>query len=204
MSEITVLLRSIEDGDSSARNLLFERVYAQLKAMARKRLATERAGHTLQATALVHEAYLRLFRGDVDADQKPSNVWNGSRHFYGAAANAMRQILIEAARRKQSKKRGGEFSQIVIDPDELFAPETADEFIALDESMRRFEQAEPVIAELVRLRFFAGLTLKQAAVEIQVSARTADDYWAYAKAWLATDMQDRSEAGDGTSARQAG
>lgn len=194
MSEVTVLLRSIEDGDSGAKVRLFEHVYQQLKAMAGRRIAEERSDHTLQPTALVHEVYLRLFKKSrVDAETQPRG-WSGSRHFYGAAANAMRQVLIDAARLKQRKKRGGNFERVMLNPDQLSAPEMADDLLALDESMSRFEKVEPIMAELVRLRFFAGLTIREAAEQLGISPRTADDHWAYAKVWLLADMQDHSES----------
>ncbi len=189
MSEITELLNAIEDGDTDARTRLFEHVYRQLKSIAQSRMLGERDGHTLQATALVNEAYLRLFeRGPESA----SSTWNGSRHFYGAAANAMRQILIESARSRQRKKRGGDMNRLFVDPDGLVAPDRADEVLALDESLDRFGEVQPVMAELVRLRFFAGLTIREAAEQVGVSSRTADDYWAYAKVWLLADLQDAS------------
>lgn len=192
MTQITNLLRSIDQGDESAKSELFNRIYSKLRGMARERLSTESPDHTLQPTALVHEVYLRMFRSSVDAVNS-TKEWTGSRHFYGAVANAMRQILVETARRKKRKKHGGDFSRILLDINSLGREETAEELLALHESLNRFEKVEPKIAELVRLRFFAGLTIKQAAQQIGIAPRTADDHWAYAKAWLLADMQDENE-----------
>lgn len=189
MTRITSLLRSIEQGDAAAKSELFNRIYLELRGMARQKLSKERPDHTLQPTALVNEVFLRMFRAPADSANS-AQEWSGSRHFYGAVANAMRQILIETARRKDRIRHGGDFSRVFMDVDSLGCEEATGELMALDESLQRFEQAEPLIAELVRLRFFAGLTLKQAARQIGVAPRTADDQWAYAKAWLLADMQD--------------
>lgn len=192
MTKVSSLLRSVEQGDVAAKSELFNRIYLKLRGMARQKLSKESSDHTLQPTALVNEVFLRMFRGHADPSNSATE-WTGSRHFYGAVANAMRQILIETARRKQRSKHGGDFSRVLMDVDSLGREEAAEELMALDESLQRFEQAEPQIAELVRLRFFTGLTLKQAARQIGVAPRTADDQWAYAKAWLLADMQDENE-----------
>ena len=192
MTHVTSLLRSIEQGDAAAKSELFNRIYLKLRGMARQKLFNESPDHTLQPTALVNEVFLRMFRGHAESTSS-TKEWSGSRHFYGAVANAMRQILIEAARRKKCSKHGGDFSRVLMDVDRLGREEAAEELMALDESLQRFEEAEPKIAELVRLRFFTGLTLKQAARQIGVAPRTADDQWAYAKAWLLADMQDGND-----------
>ena len=194
---ITVLLRAAERGDPDAKNLLFERVYDDLRGIATQWLAREKSGNTLQPSALVNEAYLRIFRpADSDALPAKERRWEGRRHFFAAAANAMRQILVDAARRKTRIKRGGDFSRLLIDPDEISAPEMAGQLIALDEAMRALEIAEPTIAEVVRLRFFAGLTMREVADELGIGRRTADGYWAYAKAWLLAEINGENEQPD--------
>ncbi|TWU06063.1 ECF-type sigma factor [Stieleria varia] len=202
--QITELLHAAELGDPEAKNRLFERVYADLRAMASQWLAREKSGNTLQPSALVNEVYLRVFRrADTDRDTEKDSErsssprqWEGRRHFFAAAANAMRQILVDAARRKTRVKRGGDISRILIDPNEISAPEMAGQLIALDDAMTALETAEPQIAELVRLRFFAGLTLREAAEELGIGRRTADGYWAYAKAWLLAEMTDADDEQD--------
>lgn len=190
MSEITQLLQAIDSGDTDAKSDLFELVYAQLRAIAGSRFAHEQQGHTLQPTALVHETYVRLFGSGQKSEARE---WQGSQHFYRAAANAMRQVLIESARRRQRQKRGGDYTRVFVEPDNLGAPEQVDDLLALDESMSRFAEVQPKMAELVRLRFFAGLTIPDAAKQLGIASRTANDYWAYAKVWLLADMQDHAE-----------
>jgi len=188
MTSVTSILKRIESGSESARDRLLHRVYGELRAIANNRFSHERNENLLQPTALVHEAFLRLFR------QPNSEVtWDNSSHFFGAASNAMRQVLIESARQRKSAKRGGSWCRVSDEPDQLACVEMAEEVLALDESLSRLESVEPQIANLVKLRFFVGLTVKEAAIELGIGARTADDYWAYAKAWLRSDMQDCSE-----------
>jgi RNA polymerase sigma factor (TIGR02999 family) len=165
---------------------LFAVVYADLRRMAAGHLAGERPGQTLQPTALVHEVYLRLLAGDGPP------AWRDRRHFYAAAAEAMRRILIEAARRKGRDKRGGGWGRLPVDPDRLAAPAVSDDLLALDEALTAFAADEPGIAELVKLRYFGGLTLKEAAETLGLPLRTANGHWAYARAWLA----DRLSAGE--------
>ena len=138
-------------------------------------------GQTLQATALVHEAYLRL-GSDLHFDNR--------RHFFSAAAEAMRRILVENARRKASGKRGGKLTRCALDPDQIARPERADELLALDEALVRLAAVDPPVAALVRLRYFAGMTIPQAAAALGVAPRTADGYWAYAKAWLFEELEE--------------
>jgi RNA polymerase sigma factor (TIGR02999 family) len=170
-----------------ARELL-PLVYDELRRLAAQRLAKEAPGQTLQATALVHEAYLRL----VGAD--PDQPWNGRGHFFGAAAQAMRRILVENARRRSRFKRGGDRARIDLDAAEPAAPQTDQDLLALDEALEQLALKDPVKAELVGLRIFAGLTLAQAAEILGLSTSTADRYWAYARAWLRVEIAGRDSA----------
>jgi len=163
MSEVTRILSAIEQGDAHAADRLLPLVYDELRQLAAQKLAQEKAGQTLQSTALVHEAYLRL----VGADAKRS--WDSRGHFFAAAAEAMRRILVENARRKRSHKRGGDFHRQPLDPDCVAAPSTADDLLALDEALTRLAATEPQVAELVKLRYFAGLTIPQVAAQLQIS-----------------------------------
>jgi RNA polymerase sigma factor (TIGR02999 family) len=183
MSEVSRILTALERGDPQAACQLLPLVYDELRRLAARRLAQEAPGQTLQPTALVHEAYLRL----VGTAEEPR--WEGRGHFFAAAAEAMRRILVENARRKKSLKRGGDRERREIDPDRLALPEVSEDLLALDESLGRLAQADPQAAELVRLRYFAGLTVKQAADVLGISPRTADSWWAYARAWLLADLQ---------------
>jgi RNA polymerase sigma factor (TIGR02999 family) len=184
MSEVTRILNAIEQGDSQAASQLLPLVYEELRRLAAQRLAREAPGQTLDATALVHEAYLRLV--DVDKAQN----WDSHGHFFAAAAEAMRRILVEKARRKRSRKHGGDRARRELDPASLAAPEAAGDLLALDEALTRLAAAEPQVAELVKLRYFAGLTIPQAAHHLGVSPRTADAWWAYAKAWFQAALHD--------------
>jgi RNA polymerase sigma factor (TIGR02999 family) len=178
MSEVTRILSAIEQGDPSAAGELLPLVYDELRQLAAQRMAQEQPGQTLQATALVHEAYLRLV--DVERAQH----WNSRGHFFAAAAEAMRRILVDNARRKQSKKRGGD--RVRLDLDEL-APATSerlDDVLDIDAALAGLADADPQAAELVKLRYFAGLSIPQAAAVLDVSPRSADFLWAYARAWL--------------------
>jgi RNA polymerase sigma factor (TIGR02999 family) len=181
MSDVTQILNAIEQGDPSAAEKLLPLVYDELRRLAAQKLAHETPGQTLQATALVHEAYLRL----VDVKQAPH--WNGRDHFFAAAAEAMRRILIDQARRKQSGKRGGKMRRVELDAGaQLAAPpgQPAEDLLALDEALQQFESEDPVKARLVKLRYFAGLSLPQAAEALGISAATAKRYWVYARSWL--------------------
>ena len=179
MSDVTGILSAIEQGDPSAAEQLLPLVYDELRRLAAQRLAQETPGQTLQATALVHEAYLRLVGNGEERH------WDGRRHFFAACAEAMRRILIDRARLKQSREAGG--GRYRLDLDDLEpALDTAngDRLLALDEALAQLEAADPRKAELVKLRFFAGLTAEQAAAALGVSTSTAEKDWAYARSWL--------------------
>lgn len=182
MSDITLVLSTLERGESHAAAELLPLVYDELRRLAAWRLAGERPGHTLQATALVHEAYLR-------AVGKDNPLWNGRRHFFAAAAAAMRRILVENARRKMRCKRGGGVEHINVDDVEIPAPMPDDELLALEEALDQFSQVDPRAAELVKLCFFVGLTQEQAAKQMGVSISTVERTWAYARAWLFREIQ---------------
>ena len=182
MNEVTRVLSAIEAGDPQAAEQLLPLVYDELRRLAARRLSSEGPGHTLQPTALVHEAYLKL----VGAD--PQQPWNGRVHFFAAAAEAMRRILIDHARRKHRARRGGGKKRVELgdmdDIETVTGRGQADELLALDEALTRLAVADPRRAELVRLRYFAGLTLEQVAELLGISRATADRHWAFARAWL--------------------
>jgi RNA polymerase sigma factor (TIGR02999 family) len=179
MSTVRQLLDSAAAGDPKAAAELLPLVYDELRKLAAQRLAQEKPGETLQATALVHEAYLRL----VDAQQAPH--WDSGGHFFAAAAEAMRRILIDRARHKQTRKAGGGCHRLDLDDIEpALEEENSDHLLALDEALRQLEAEDPRKAELVKLRFFAGLTAEQAAAALGVSTSTAEKDWAYARSWL--------------------
>jgi RNA polymerase sigma factor (TIGR02999 family) len=182
MSEVTQILSAIEQGDPHAAEQLLPLVYEELRQLAAHRLAQEKPGHTLQATALVHEAYLRL------VDVKQAEDWNSRGHFFAAAAEAMRRILVDQARRKQSQRRGGMHGRCELrDGDRLEIP-LADELIDLDAALAKLALADPQAAELVKLRVFAGMTVEEVAQVQGVSARTVKRNWAYARAWLGRQL----------------
>jgi RNA polymerase sigma factor (TIGR02999 family) len=172
------VLTAVGRGDLRAAEQILPLVYAELRQLAAQRLAREAPGQTLQPTALVHEAYVRLVGGGQPQD------WGGRAHFFAAAAEAMRRILIDLARRKQSRKRGGGLARRDLDGIDPAAPEEPDELLALDEALTRLAAIDPRAAELVRLRFYAGLPLPEVAGLLGVSPRTAARTWAYARAWL--------------------
>jgi RNA polymerase sigma factor (TIGR02999 family) len=178
MSEVTCILSAIERGDPSAAGQLLPLVYDELRKLAAQRLAQEKPGQTLEATALVHEAYLRLV--DVERAQH----WNSRGHFFAAAAEAMRRILVDNARRKQSKKRGRDRVRLDLDEVAAATSERLDDVLDIDAALVGLANADPQAAELVKLRYFAGLTIPQAAAALGVSPRSADFLWAYARAWL--------------------
>jgi RNA polymerase sigma factor (TIGR02999 family) len=187
MSNVTHILSQIESGDPSAAEQLLPLVYQELRKLAAAKLAYEKPGQTLQATALVHEAYLRLV--DVEKAQK----WDGRGHFFAAAAEAMRRILIENARRRSRAKRGGQWEQIEFDIANLQTRMKPDELLDLDEALREFEQHDPEKAKLVKLRYFAGMTIEQAAEILDISRVTAHRHWTYARAWLHDRIQKDSD-----------
>jgi RNA polymerase sigma factor (TIGR02999 family) len=181
MADVTRILSAIEQGDPQAAEQLLPLVYDELRKLAAQKLAQETPGQTLQATALVHEAYLRL------VDVKDPQRWDGRGHFFAAAAEAMRRILIDQARRKQSRKRGGSLQRVDLDAGALLAaPEdhAAEDLLALDEALQQFEAEEPLKARLVKLRYFAGLSLAEAAAALGISTATAKRHWVYARSWL--------------------
>src|SRR5262245_18341184 len=187
MSEVTRILNAIEQGDPHAAGQLLPLVYDELRQLAAQKLAQETPGQTLQATALVHEAYLRLV--DVDEVQH----WNSRGHFFGAAAEAMRRILIEQARCKQSQKRGGSLRRVELDAAALAAnaeEHPAEDLLALDEALQQFESEEPLKAQLVKLRYFAGLSLQDAAAALGLSVASAKRHWIYARSWLYGKLHD--------------
>jgi RNA polymerase sigma factor (TIGR02999 family) len=178
MTDATRILLTIEQGDARAAEQLLPLVYNELRKLARAKLAQEQPGQTLQATALVHEAYLRLV--DVDRAQR----WDSQGHFFAAAAEAMRRILVEHARRRRSLKRGGGLVRHDLDDVKLAVPELEDDLLALDEALARLAEKDAVKARLVELRHFAGLTIEQAARALGLSTTTAHRHWNYARAWL--------------------
>jgi RNA polymerase sigma factor (TIGR02999 family) len=188
MSEVTRILTAIEQGEARAGEELLPLVYDELRRLAASHLAHEAPGQTLQATALVHEAWLRLAGA-------PDCKWAGEKHFFGAAAQAMRRILIENARRKQRQKRGGGGERVELEQIEVAQPVPSDDLLALDEALTELAQCDPQSAELVQLRFFAGLTQQQAADLLGISRRTADRTWAYARAWLFHRIADLGKSG---------
>jgi RNA polymerase sigma factor (TIGR02999 family) len=186
MKEVTRILSAIEQGDSQAAEQLLPLVYEELRKLAAQKLAQEKPGQTLQATALVHEAYVRLV--DVEKVQH----WDSRGHFFAAVAEAMRRILIDQARHKHSAKAGGALQRVPLDEGAtLMAPETAprEDLLALDEALQQLEAEDPVKARLVKLRFFAGVSLEDAADMLGVSVATAKRYWVYARSWLYGKLQ---------------
>jgi RNA polymerase sigma factor (TIGR02999 family) len=182
MSEVTRILDAIEQGDPHAAGQLLPLVYDELRRLAKLRLAREAPGQTLQATALVHEAYLRL----VGDDQ--SQRWNGRGHFFAAAAEAMRRILVERARRRQRIRHGGGHKRIDLDEACAVAPAPSDDLLALDEALTRLAERDPTRAELVKLRYFGGLTMPEAAQVLGISLATAERYWTFVRTWLYAEL----------------
>jgi RNA polymerase sigma factor (TIGR02999 family) len=177
MSDVTRILNAIEQGDARAADQLLPLVYEELRLLAAQKLSHELPGQTLQATALVHEAYIKLVGSE-------SQNWDNRGHFFKAAAEAMRRILIENARRKQSLKRGGEHRRVDLDGAEASTQSRSDELIALDEALTMLANEDSVKADLVKLRFFAGLSIDQAAKVLGISRATAIRHWSFVRAWL--------------------
>jgi RNA polymerase sigma factor (TIGR02999 family) len=182
MNEVTQMLSAIEQGDPHAAEQLLPLVYQELRQLAAQKLALEKPGQTLQATALVHEAYLRL------VDVEKARHWDSRGHFFAAAAEAMRRILIDSARRRRSQRRGGEAQRRSLESLEAAAPASDEELLAVNDALERLAQTDPPKAELVKLRYFAGLTIPEAAQTLGISVTTANRYWAYARAWLHEEL----------------
>lgn len=177
MSDVTLILNALEKGDSQAVDRLLPAVYRELRSIAAQKLARERPGHTLQATALVHEAYLRLIGTE-------GRSWENRAYFFAAAAEAMRRILVDNARRKQRIKHGGKHQRVEFNETDLPITPPSDDLLALDEALAELAEIDETKADLVKLRYFTGLTLEQAAQALDMAHTTAKRHWNYAKAWL--------------------
>jgi RNA polymerase sigma factor (TIGR02999 family) len=188
MSEVTRILSAINQGDPRAGAQLLPLVYEELRRLAAQRLAQEKPGQTLEPTALVHEAYLRL------VGQPEERPWNGRNHFFAAAAEAMRRILIETARRKQGPRHGGRLRRMNADLNLVAALAPEEDLLALDEALTKLGRESPARAELVKLRFFAGLTVSEAAEVLGISPATAERYWTYARTWLYAELSGAEDA----------
>lgn len=180
MSDVTHLLAALDAGDPLAASRLLPAVYDELRQMAAAQMAREQPGHTLDPTALVHEAYLRLIG---------TEAFSNRRHFFAAAAEAMRRILIDAARARRTAKRGGHGKRVPLDEERVLAEVPDEDLLALDEALELLAREEPEVAELVKLRYFAGLTVPRAAEVLGVAPRTADAWWAFARAWLVAKVR---------------
>jgi RNA polymerase sigma factor (TIGR02999 family) len=188
MADVTQILNAIDAGDPKAATELLPLVYDELRKLAATRLAAEKPGQTLEPTALVHEAYLRLVGGAQPQD------WNGRGHFFAAAAEAMRRILVERARRKGRIRHGGGLARVDLLDGEIAAPDDGEQLLRLNDALTRLAAVRPQAEELVKLRFFAGLTLEEVAPILALSPRTARRLWAFAQAWLRRDMERTSES----------
>jgi RNA polymerase sigma factor (TIGR02999 family) len=178
----------MEKGDPHAAEHLLPLVYDELRKLAAAKLAQESPGQTLQATALVHEAYLRLLGNEPDAQARES--WHSRAHFFAAAAEAMRRILVDRAREKASAKRGGKFRRLDIDALDLVTTATPDQILAIDDALARLKEEDPAAARIVELRYFAGLTVEEAGQALDISTATAYRHWNYARAWLHSELLD--------------
>jgi RNA polymerase sigma factor (TIGR02999 family) len=184
MNDVTRLLEQLGNGDRSGTEQLLNEVYEELRRLARDRLTREREGQTLQATALVHEAYLRL----VGGESKPQ--WNGRGHFFAAAAEAMRRILVENARRKHRLKHGGGQRRVDLDSECLVSEAPSVDLLALDMALDKLAASDPAKAQIVKLRFFAGLTMPEVAATLGISLATAERHWTFARSWLYAELAD--------------
>ena len=191
MSDVTEILNQIEQGDPAASEQLLPLVYEELRRLAAAKLASEKPGQTLQATALVHEAFLRL----VPSDGEPQS-WDSRGHFFAAAAESMRRILVDNARRKKTEKHGGDLQRVELSDADLVVEAQRDELLALDEALNRLAEQDPTKAELVKLRYFAGLSNVQAARSLGIGVSTATKYWAYARCWLKAEIDGTSGASE--------
>lgn len=200
MSDVTQILKRLEGDDPEAVRQLFTVVYGELRKLATQQLQSEQPGQTLQATALVHEAWLRLMvsgTDESDGHRAPESAgsaenaygWKYRSHFFGAAAEAMRRILVDNARRKNRLKRGGHMHRTTLDLDAVIDTQGDDMLESLDHALRKFESVDPIACELVKLRYFAGMSLLDAGIALKIAPRTADRLWAYAKAWLLRELQ---------------
>jgi RNA polymerase sigma factor (TIGR02999 family) len=184
MNDVTHILSDLADGDAQAAGRLLPLVYDELRKLAAARISEEAPGNTLDPTALVHEAYLRLV-GPADAAR-----WDNRGHFFAAAAEAMRRILVDAARRKRREKHGGDWNRIALDASQTAAPDPRQDLVALDAALTKLAAEDPEAAKLVELRHFTGLSVAEAAQALGISPRTADRVWAYARAWLHRELSD--------------
>jgi RNA polymerase sigma factor (TIGR02999 family) len=199
MSEVTRILNAIEAGDPSAASQLLPLVYDELRRLAAQRLAHEKPGQTLEPTGLVHEAYLRLVASPARQSGESVQRWDGRGHFFAAAAEAMRRILVEIARRREGPKHGGRMQRIDADLNLVAAPSESVDLLALDDALTRLAKESPARAELVKLRFFAGLTMPEAADVLGVSLATAERYWTYSRTWLYAELSETDEGFRGES-----
>ena len=188
MSDVTQILSAIEQGDSVAADKLLPLVYQELRKLAAQRLSREAPGQTFQSSDLVHEAYLRLV-GDGAQPQ-----WDGRAHFFAAAAEAMRRILVEHARRKKRHKHGGGRLRVELEAADFLAKGPSEDLVALDEALDKLIEEDPAKAELVKLRFFAGLTMPEIAQVLRISLATAERHWTYARTWLYAELKDRDDS----------
>ena len=184
MGELTQIMDAVARGDRQAASQVLPLVYDELRRLAAQRLALEAPGQTLDPSDLVHEAYVRLVGDD------PGRPWDNRGHFFAAAAEAMRRILVDRARAKRRLKRGGGRARVVLDPELIAAPGASDDLLALDEALQKLADQDPQVAALVNLRYFAGLTVQQAAEALGIAPRTADFHWSYARAWLLAELRD--------------
>ncbi len=184
MTDVTRILARIDAGDGSAAELLLPLVYDELRKLARAKLANEKPGQTLQATALVHEAYLNL------VESKQAQQWNGRGHFFAAAAEAMRRILVDSARRKQAVKRGGDLQRSDVPDGDIASPIKSEEVLAVHDVLDKLAETDKVSADLVKLRYFTGLTMSEAADVLGVSTRQAHYIWSFARSWLRREILD--------------
>ena len=187
MNNVTRILQAIQNGDQAATDELLPMVYGELRKLAQSRMVNGPPGQTLQPTALVHEAYVRL------VDSKDPQVWNSKGHFFAAAANAMRRILIENARRKNSLRRGGDHKRLIVDNLDFVDTGDATFLTALDASLKQLAIENPIVEQVVNLRFFAGLSIEQTSEVLDISVRSVNRHWAFAKAWLYTHLSDGNE-----------
>ena len=200
MSDVTQILGQIESGDPSAAEQLLPLVYDELRKLAAQKLAQEKPGQTLQPTALVHEAYIRLVTPPKSPPsqgrEKGGAHWDSRGHFFAAAAEAMRRILVDNARRKQAQRHGGDRQRLALAEGDLISKATPDEVVALDDALTKLASEDALAAEFVKLRMFGGLSVEQAARALGVSRATGYRHWAYARAWLRAEMRDPGESGE--------